>query len=103
MFVGTRDDEAIEATALQFGAQGGQSFRWRGRGFETVVARGELGAPGRQCLGEFRVGMRIDQLDPFRAGQTLRRRRDAAHQGFQGSRLRRTAALAQKMENVVGR
>ena len=43
----------------------------------------------------------IDQLDPFRTGQTLGGCGNAAHQGIEGRGIRVSATLAEQLEDVV--
>ena len=102
MLVGARHDEAVEVAALELGAQRRQARCRRRDGVEPVVGLGELGPPRRQRLGQFGIGLGIDQLDPFGAGQALGGGGDAAHQGIEGGGVGMAAALAEELENVVG-
>ncbi len=102
MLVGARHDEAIEAALLQLGAQRCQSLARRRRFAKAAFGPGELCPPRGQRLGQFGIRLGVDQFDPFRPGQSFRRRGDAVHQGIEGRGVEIAATLPQELEDVVG-
>jgi len=102
MLVGTGDHEAVEAAALQFGAQTGQPLcRGRAR-LQPVIGSRQFCPPGSQRFGQFGVSRRIDQLDPLWPGQAFGRRGNAEHQVSEGGGVGGAAAAAEEGDYVVG-
>ncbi len=102
MLVGPRHDEAVEAALLELGAQRCETVARCRRFAKAAPCPRELCPPGGQRLGQFRISFGVDQLDPFRPGQSFRRRGDAAHQGIEGRGVEVAATLPQEVEDVVG-
>ena len=102
VLIGARHDEAVQAAPLQFGAQRRQPLAGRRRFAKAAFGPGEFCPPRGQRLGQFGIGLGIDQLDPFRPGQSFRGCGNAAHQGIEGGGVEVAATLPQEMEDVVG-
>jgi len=101
MFIGARHDEAVDTAALELGTKRRQARCRRRGGIESVIGLGELGPPCRERLGQFGIGLGIDQFDPFGTGQALGGGGDAAHQGIEGGGVWMAATPLEELEDVV--